>query len=433
MPNTIFVSGSANANLIPQKWDSRQIFKWAFASNPLAKFMGTGDGAIIQVNKDFIKEKGEKMTFWLRGLLNTEGQGNDGTYEGYEEDMAFSDADLTIGERGHSTKLNGNMTEQRSVMNLRQQAGVALAEWVARAQARDIIDALSGMPNMKFGGHLTGISAATYASTTALAGVNVAPTTVVKVAVDKAAVVVRWMGGGQSASGMVYTSAASNSAMTSTMLFGPSVIENVRAVAVQEAVVQGTAAGVGTAQVVSHISPLRPINIDGEEVFLFLIDPFQAMALRKSPDWIEAQKHAQLSGRSNPIFTTAFGKWNDVIVHVSPLLHRRRSTAAASTDRGCETFFETSGDQVATSLVSANGYGISRALFLGAQAALMGWAKLPSYVEDPKDYKTKFAVHTDMLYGVKKAAFDARASTGTTGTVTPFGCIVVDTCSIKPA
>lgn len=417
MATTQFVSTNANAALIPSIWTPTTLFKFAFETNPLSKFMGEGSNSVVHINNDFKAKKGDTITTFLRGLLNEEGQGNDGDYEGYEEKMTFQDANLVLGERGHSTKLAGNMTEQRAAMNLRREAGTAIGEWISRVQARDIIDALSGMPNMKNTGHITGASAVTVATAAGVGGTNVVPTTVTKLAVDKTAAIKRWIGGGQTATGMAFASASGDVAITSAMLFGPAVIEQARAVALKDVDDSG-----------NPVCPLRPIQIKGYgTVFLMLIDQWQAMQLRQNQDWIMAQRDANIDGVDNPLFTSAFGKWNDVLIHTTTLLHRRIYNASASSADKPGAYFDASTDSITATGMSAKGIGITRSLFLGAQACLLGWAKLPSLVIDPKDYSTKYAVHSDMIYGVKKAAFDARSSDGTTGTVTPFGCICVDT------
>ena len=66
--------------------------------------------------------------------------------------MSFYDMSVEIAERGHSQKLNGNMTEQSAYTTLRDKAKLTLTEWTARAQAADLISALSGMPTMEING-----------------------------------------------------------------------------------------------------------------------------------------------------------------------------------------------------------------------------------------------------------------------------------------
>ena len=58
MAATQFARGGTNTNLVPQIW-SKDDFKHAFNSNPLAPFMGGGDDSIIQVGKDFLKQQVE--------------------------------------------------------------------------------------------------------------------------------------------------------------------------------------------------------------------------------------------------------------------------------------------------------------------------------------------------------------------------------------
>ena len=104
------------------------MFKHGLATNPFKPYMGTSDDSIIQIKKDLLKAKGDKITFALRGLLSGSGQGDDGTFEGNEEAMSFSDDSVMLHQRGHSTKVNGEMTEQRTIINLREESKNALGD-----------------------------------------------------------------------------------------------------------------------------------------------------------------------------------------------------------------------------------------------------------------------------------------------------------------
>jgi N4-gp56 family major capsid protein len=111
----------------------------------MAPYMGTSDNAVIQIDKNFLKDQGDKITFALRKLLTGSGQTDDGTYDGNSEAMNFFNLDVVIHERGNSVALAGNMTEQSAYAKLRPKGRSAIREWVANIQTRDIIDALSGL------------------------------------------------------------------------------------------------------------------------------------------------------------------------------------------------------------------------------------------------------------------------------------------------
>ena len=385
---TIFVRSGDHTNLVIQKW-ATDMFKHGLANNPLKNFMGTSDDSVIQIKKDFLKEKGDKITFALRGLLASDGQGDDGTYEGNEEAMVFLDDSVQIHSRGHSVVLNGKMTEQRTQIALRTQAKNALGEWMARAQASDTVAALSGLAtNFKFAGQITGAVAA--------------PLTVnAQIPATKLVTNMRHFCGGQTIAG-VLERVANDAAVDSGdgNLFGTLVISYLKRMAKQCVTSTGLI-----------VNPIRPVMVDGAAHYVCFADPDQIKALRKETAWLSAQTNANLRGKDNPIFSGMEGIWDGVIVKELPLLHRRSGVNGVATSEWFDT-----GD------VCASGITVARGLFCGAQAGIMAYGQLPTWNEKSFEYGTKWGIQTDVIYGVKKTAFASGAD---------FGCITFDT-AINP-
>ena len=391
MASTTFQRDSTHTNLVPQRW-SRDDYKFGFEANPLKNYMGTSENSIIQVNKDFLKAQGDKITFALRALLTGSGQTDDGTYEDNEESMTFYDDSIQIHERGNSVLLSGNMTEQAAYAKLRPKGRAALREWVGRVQARDIIDALSGLQSKSFAGQVTGGNALD-ASSNQIETVNR-----VTLVGGKSATATRYFAGGNSSSG-TFERVANNAAIDSSTnnLFGTLVIEYVKRMATKTIDSSGNA-----------VSPIRPIYVDGEPHYVFFIDRLQFKALKAETRWKESQQYAGLRGKKNPIFNGAAGVFDGVVIKVSDLLHRR--TGAGGTTPA--EYFDSTADPC------ASGITVARGLFVGAQAAGLAWGKMPIWEEGFKDWqKTKWGCHTNMIYGTKKTVFNS----------IPFGCIVVDT------
>lgn len=389
MANTTFDRSSNHANLVVQKW-SRDMFKHGLATNPFKSFMGTSNDSIIQVKKDFLAEKGDKITFSLRGLLSGSGQGDDGTYEGNEEALSFLDDSVLLHERGNSTKVNGKMTEQRTIINLRTESKDALGEWLGRTAAADIVAALSGLVTKSFAGQVTGANAVD-ASAAQISTVNqVSPT--------KSATALRYFAGGQTSAG-VLSRVANDAAISSatTCLFGTKVVEYVKRMALASI----TSTGV-------PISPIRPVMVNGESFFVMFIDELDVKALKNDTNYVAAVKEAERRGPTNPIFTGALAIWDGVILKSCQLLHRRSGIGGTAATE----YFDSTGD------VCVSGITVVRKLFCGAQAALLAYGQMPSWVEKKHDYGTKFGVHTDTIYGVKKSSFTSGLE---------FGCIIVDT------
>ena len=395
MASTTFRRGSTHTALVPQKW-SKNDYKFAFAKNPLLPFMGTGEDSIIQVDKDFTKEQGDKVTFGLRALLTGDGQGKDGTYTGNSEAMVFYDMSVELSERGHSVQLSGNMTEQSAYTKLRPKGMAALREWSGLVDAADLIAALSGLVTKNhIAGCRTGANAVD-ASSVQIATVN-------QTALTKGAKAVRWFGGGQNSSGTV-ARVATDALITSTTnhLFGTDVIEYVHRMAVKEVDSSGNA-----------VNPLRPVMIDGKSYYLMLIDQYQKKQLQNDTKWKAATQNAlPRSADKNWLFTGADGVWDGVVIKTVDKLHRRTGAGGVTAPE----YFDTTGD------ACYNGITVARALFLGAQAACLAWGKMPVWktgYEDPP-HNTKYTVHTDKICGVKKSIFNS----------VEHGCIVVDTAVI---
>jgi N4-gp56 family major capsid protein len=392
MAATTFARGGTHTNLVPQKW-SKDDFKFAFENNPLTPYIGPGKDKIIQVDKDFLKEQGDKLTFGLKALPTGDGQGDDGTYSGNGEAMTFYDMSVQLHERGHSFPLNGNMTEQSAYKKLRPQGQDTARQWVGMVQAADLICALSGLVSKNhIAGRVTGANAVD-ASSSQIETVN-------QTALTKSATATRWFGGGQNSSGVierVATDALIDS--TSLNLFGTDVIEYVRRMARQ------TVDGSGNA-----VSPIRPIMINGEPWYLMLIDLLQKKQLQADTKWKNATLNAlPRSVRDNWIFNGADGVWDNVVIKSTDLLHRRLGAGGITAPE----YFDTTGD------ACASGITVARSLFLGAQAACLGWGKMPVWKSGYNDppHNTKYEVHTDMIYGVKKSIFNS----------VEFGAICVDT------
>lgn len=128
MANTIF-DASHNQNLIPKHWAKKL---WLDAQDNLfwKRFIGEGAGSIIQKNTDLAKNHGDQVTFGLSMKLSGAGVDGDATLEGNEEALTFYDMPVTVNQKRHAVRLEGEMTEQRSAFNLRARAKEALQTWL---------------------------------------------------------------------------------------------------------------------------------------------------------------------------------------------------------------------------------------------------------------------------------------------------------------
>jgi len=145
---------------------------------------------------------------------------------------------------------------------------------------------------------------------------------------------------------------------------------------------------------------MLPFMIDGEAKFVLLMHIFQAFAMRKATsnnDWIDLHKNTD--GKESLIYKNALGEFNGVV------LHKHRNVIRFST-------YGSSANLTA-----------ARALFLGAQAAMIAWGGngtgLGRYTwnEESDDRGNALAITAGSIYGVKKSTYNSK----------DFGVIAVDT------
>ncbi len=144
---------------------------------------------------------------------------------------------------------------------------------------------------------------------------------------------------------------------------------------------------------------IRPAIIDGREMFVVILHPYQSKALVAETAWKNAQRDANVRGEKNPLFSGALGIWDGVIIHE----HEMVETAAsgAQLPGTAENCAETS----------------ARALFLGAQAGVYAYGKHPNWVEESFDYQNQTGFATAVIYEAAKTIFNSE----------DYGMIALDT------
>jgi len=142
---------------------------------------------------------------------------------------------------------------------------------------------------------------------------------------------------------------------------------------------------------------VKPVRINGRDTYVMVIDQWQARDLISDPEWREAQLHANVDGRDNPIFTGALGMYDGVVIHQHNGVIRTNTGDSAK---------------------------VGHALFLGAQAAVFAVGEEATWNEETFDYKNQWGVEFGRIFGIAKAQFEY-----TPGTMTDFGVINVLTSS----
>lgn len=310
------------------------------------RFTGTTSSSLIQIKSETSKQAGDRIRFGLRMQLAGDGIEGDGTLEGNEEALVTFTDDVLIDQLRHAVRSGGKMSEQRVPFSVRAEARDGLADWWA-----DRIDTA-------FFNQMCGF---TPANGTPRDGNNTIT--------------------GPDNGHRIWKNGTDDESNTSTHKFTLSLLDT----AVERA---------------KTLTPaIRPIRVDGKDVYVCFLHPYQVTDLRQDAAtagaWFDIQKASMQGGKisDNPIFTGALGMYNGVILHEA--------------------------NRVTQGVHSATGAAIStvrRALFCGAQAGAMAYgqngagqgAARFSWVEETFDYGNQLGVSAGSIFGIKKTRFDSK-------------------------
>ncbi len=331
---------------------AKELFHDIIGQSFFGKFMGKGDGNLLQVKTDTSKSAGDSIRYGLRTLLTGDGIQGDGTQEGFEEALTTYNDTILINQLSHAVRSAGQMSEQRVHFSVRDEAKDGLQDWWTERLELCLANQLTGN---------------TAQADTRYTGNNatVAPTATFRMVV----------GGG-------HNTEASLSATTTHAL---KLSDLDRAVAIAKT---ATVSGGVTYQ------RIRPLRVDGKDMYVAFLHPLQILQLRKDAatagNFFDIQKAAMQGGKysDNPIVNGGNFVYNNVIVHEWSYL----PTIAGTPNSGASTDFR-------------------RGVFCGAQAAGVAFGQRDSstkmkWTEELFDYENKLGVSARMIFGVKKTQFN---------------------------
>lgn len=329
--------------LVQQAW-AKDTWEAGIHDSFFAKFMGKNAASIIHVKEELKKTSGDKITIPLLLPLSGSGVSGDNILEGNEEKLEYRDFNVNIDLIRNAVRLEGRMEEQKTQIDLRGDAKTALTAWLSRYIDTRIFAALTGVQP-------SGVS---YTVT--------AP----------------------SADRVVYAgSATQESEITAAGKMSTALIGKAKRIALA-----------------NEDKAIRPVRVNGRDLYVMVVDQYQARDLKQDSVWLAAQEHANVRGDSNPIFSGMLGMYDGVIIHESLRVPR----TATGADSG----------------------KVSHALLLGAQAAVFAEGAAPTWKEKNFDYDNKYGVALGRMFGIEKAAFKF----GSSLTPTDFGVVNVLTSSV---
>ena len=357
-------SYGVNHPLAVKLW-SRKLFHEMIGMSYVGKFMGTSDKSMIQMKTETQKGPGDKITFGLRNLLQGDGVQGDNGLEGQEEALVTYNDAVTIDQLRHAVRSAGRMSEQRVPFSVREEARMGLQDWWIERMETSVANQLAGNTGQSDTKY-TGNQAATAPSSG------------------------RHLYGG--------TDVASEGSLSATTTNAIKLADLDKAVAL--------------AKVRTNDRPrIRPLNVDGKQMWVTFLHPFQIYQLRRDAstagNFFDINKAMLQGGKisDNPIVTGASFIYNNVIVHEWDYLPTIVDTPAS----GAVTDFR-------------------RGIFCGAQAAVCAYGQDNSsnrmtWEEELFDYGNQLGVAGGCIMGVKKSVFNS----------TDFGVIVLSGYAPEPS
>jgi N4-gp56 family major capsid protein len=329
---------------------SEKLFREALKETYIGKFLGTTSNSLIQTLTEPSKGAGDTVYAGLRMQLSGYGVAGDDTLEGQEEALTFYRDTLTIDQIRNAVRSQGKASEQRVPYSMREEARQALGDWI------------SDMLDTSFFNQIAGNTAE---SDTRRTGNNatVAPTAAFKLIANSGA-----------------AGSASTEASLSTVA-APGTNALLKLGDIDRAVALAKTA-----------SPLmRPIKMGGDDFYVMFLHPYQVWKLRQDTNtgqWADLQKAALQGGQgsANPLWSGALGMYNNVILHEST--------------------------RVPTTVDLATNTNFRRAIFCGAQAAVMAFGQgnsgmKTSWAEELFDYGNQLGVAAGLIFGIKKSVYNS--------------------------
>lgn len=136
------------AGLTVDQWDDSYFVEYVQES-VFKPYMGTNENAVIQINEDLTRKKGDQFTFALVNRLTNAATLGNSTMEGNEEDLSSRSFQVTVNQRRHAVVVR-KMENQKSAIDLREAARSSLKVWSMEDMRNDVIDAMYGIDGVSF-------------------------------------------------------------------------------------------------------------------------------------------------------------------------------------------------------------------------------------------------------------------------------------------
>lgn len=364
MASNLFGTNDASTVKAWSRKTEREVLKKTI----IGRIMGSTSDAGVQVVDDLKKGPGDRVRLSLRMQLTDDpivGQGT--SMEGNESSLTYYTDDLIIDQVRTAVRWYGGISDQRVVYNQREEAKVALSDRGADLLDRWFINQVSGntVSTLTNTGY-TGLQAVTAINASADANHYINAET-------------PEIGG-----------ASNDQDLDSGDLPVLTLVDEFLRRA-------------------KTLTPaIRPLKLNGEDVYLWIIHPNQTLDLQTASGnlWLTIQQNLLTGGaiRDNPLLVGSLGRYKNVIIMEDsriPLGVNSSTSAAVANTR--------------------------RSIFVGAQAAWMGLgreqpgAERWSWKEKAFDYDEENGIRIKFVGGLKRAIFNSNS----------FGSCVCSTYSTR--
>jgi len=333
------------------------------------KFTGPESGSYPVVKVDRLEsDAGEYVSYDLNMQLKMTPIEGDDVLENKEEKLVFYTDGLYIDQMRGGVNAGGRMTRKRTIHDLRKVARARQSDWWAR-----VFDELHFMyASGAIGVNTEFVFGATYPgfANNALA----APDS--------------------------YHHVFANNTSKTTLDADDKMELN----GIDQLVGQAEMMGGGT----QETPQIQPFQLEGEDHFLLLMNPWQAYDLRTntaSGKWLDIQKAlATAEGRKSPICKGGLGMYNNVVL-------QKHKGIIRFSDYG-----------------SGSNVEAARALFMGEQALAIAWGSAGgskmrfNWHEETRDNGNVLVISTYSMFGLDKVTFNGL----------DYGVIAYDTAAKKP-
>lgn len=140
---------TARTGLTPQQWDSKFFMEYV-RENRFKRYMGTDENSIIHTKEDLTTKPGNKVTFAAVNKLTGTGVTGNTTLEGSEEELDTRSMAVTVNPLRHAVAVT-NWDEQKSSIELRDTAKMALKLWSMEKMKNDVVAALGSINGVAYG------------------------------------------------------------------------------------------------------------------------------------------------------------------------------------------------------------------------------------------------------------------------------------------